>query len=35
MNEKELKQKTFTAEVEDGSEKTEEVETFNPLKISW
>ena len=35
MNEEELKQKTFTTEVEDGSEKTEEKEVFNPLKMGW
>ena len=35
MNEENLKQKTFTTEVEDGSEKTKETETFNPLKMGW
>lgn len=33
--EKGLKQKTFTCDVEDGTEDKKEKLDFNPLKIEW
>jgi hypothetical protein len=34
MNEEEVKQKTFTSEVEDGTEDKDKLD-FNPLKMKW